>query len=497
MRQILQSDELAMRTTFTNLASGAPYLLAEQPYFRGVVLEKYSPMVGMWRQSVRNRRSEYLPPLGQKPAETVLQKYQLEPGRSVLKLGTDRILFGVAPAYRTAVRRNENLLSRPREHTLFGRKRSNRAFDYNILTTGFRNGQQLHLLANKKASDRNAVSKLPPTEDSGPGRLGGLIRQANEIVLRAEVDANDHFAVAKSLEEHFLVPGSYFYSLNPNPNIRNANLDPIEDFVTNHKTGHCEYFAGALVLMLRSQNVPARMVIGYHGGEYDPNNNLYQVRQLHAHAWVESLVPVASIPVNMRPYDANAIPVEFVWMRLDPTPFDNSYVNVGSDFSLTEFLSEALDYAQVMWDDYVLDMDSEWNWIIGLSAFIVILLVFRFVDPITRLLASRRSLRTRGGKRIPRRTIAFYRRLELLLERCWMQRPDNQTPREFAGLARAYLTESGCRNVSGVPRQVVDAYYQVRFGGHALDTHEAQAVEQALIQLADALDRQEVESTDG
>ena len=74
MRQILQSDELAMRTTFTNLASGAPYLLAEQPYFRGVVLEKYAPMVGTWRQSMRNRRSEYLPPSPQKPAETIFKK---------------------------------------------------------------------------------------------------------------------------------------------------------------------------------------------------------------------------------------------------------------------------------------------------------------------------------------------------------------------------------------------------------------------------------------
>ena len=42
--------------------------------------------------------------------------------------------------------------------------------------------------------------------------------------------------------------------------------------------------------MLRSQNIPARMVIGFKGGEFNTVGNYYQVRQLHAHAWVEAFL---------------------------------------------------------------------------------------------------------------------------------------------------------------------------------------------------------------
>ena len=44
---------------------------------------------------------------------------------------------------------------------------------------------------------------------------------------------------------------------------RDPTIDPIEDFVTKHPQGHCEYFATALTLMLRSLGIPARVVSGF------------------------------------------------------------------------------------------------------------------------------------------------------------------------------------------------------------------------------------------
>ena len=76
-------------------------------------------------------------------------------------------------------------------------------------------------------------------------------------------------------------------------------LDPIEDFVTKNPRGHCEYFATALCLMLRSQGIPARVVIGYRTGEFNRVSEVFHVRQLHAHTWVEAYLAPGQIPVEI------------------------------------------------------------------------------------------------------------------------------------------------------------------------------------------------------
>ena len=98
-------------------------------------------------------------------------------------------------------------------------------------------------------------------------------------------------------------------------------IDPIEDFVSNNPRGHCEYFATALALMLRSQGIPARVVLGYRCEEWNNLGKFYQVRQSDAHAWVEAYLAPRYIPRelrwgndNYRRWAAGA------WLRLDPTP---------------------------------------------------------------------------------------------------------------------------------------------------------------------------------
>ena len=67
-------------------------------------------------------------------------------------------------------------------------------------------------------------------------------------------------------------------------------LDPIEDFVFNRKEGHCEYFASALTMLLPAEGIPARMVNGFKGGDWNDLVRIMSVRQKHAHSWVEALV---------------------------------------------------------------------------------------------------------------------------------------------------------------------------------------------------------------
>ena len=73
------------------------------------------------------------------------------------------------------------------------------------------------------------------------------------------------------------------------------------EFVTQMDAGYCEYFATAMTAMLRSQDIPARYVVGYSTGQ-QTGSNTYQVRAMNAHAWVE--VYFADVG----------------WVRFDPTP---------------------------------------------------------------------------------------------------------------------------------------------------------------------------------
>src|SRR5205814_9510407 len=98
------------------------------------------------------------------------------------------------------------------------------------------------------------------------------------------------FDKAVALWRHFLAPGQYEYSLNLDIS-PDETIDPIEDFVANSRSGSCEYFASALAMMLRSQDIPARLVRGYKGGTFNTVGRYYLVQERDAHSWVEAWMP--------------------------------------------------------------------------------------------------------------------------------------------------------------------------------------------------------------
>lgn len=70
-----------------------------------------------------------------------------------------------------------------------------------------------------------------------------------------------------------------------------VGLDPIEWFLFDLKQGYCNYYATAMIVMLRSQGIPARMAAGFAQGEYDAATGQYIVREADAHTWVEAYFP--------------------------------------------------------------------------------------------------------------------------------------------------------------------------------------------------------------
>jgi transglutaminase-like putative cysteine protease len=75
----------------------------------------------------------------------------------------------------------------------------------------------------------------------------------------------------------------YFYTLEP-PRLQ---TDAVDDFLFTTKRGFCEHFASAFTLLARAAGIPARVVTGYQGGEFNPMGNYLIVRQSDAHAWSE------------------------------------------------------------------------------------------------------------------------------------------------------------------------------------------------------------------
>ena len=96
----------------------------------------------------------------------------------------------------------------------------------------------------------------------------------------------------------YLQSNTFTYSLRALPSSKN----PLEDFLFETKSGNCEFFASALAVMLRLNNIPARLVGGYRGGYFNDVGQYYLVPQKYAHAWVEAYVKPKG------------------WVRLDPTP---------------------------------------------------------------------------------------------------------------------------------------------------------------------------------
>jgi transglutaminase-like putative cysteine protease len=76
---------------------------------------------------------------------------------------------------------------------------------------------------------------------------------------------------------------------------------PVVDFVTRTKSGHCEYYATATVLLLRAAGVPARYATGYAVSERSALDDAWIARLRHRHAWAQAFVDGAWVDVDTTP----------------------------------------------------------------------------------------------------------------------------------------------------------------------------------------------------
>ena len=121
----------------------------------------------------------------------------------------------------------------------------------------------LQLGLSLSAADKNTLARIAAGISPGAGLDAGSFAQAASAYLRRQ----------------------HAYSLSPR--IPDGPGDPLVRWMASREPGHCELFAGALVLMARSAGFPARVVTGFKGGTWNAYSGNYTIRNSDAHAWVE------------------------------------------------------------------------------------------------------------------------------------------------------------------------------------------------------------------
>lgn len=151
-----------------------------------------------------------------------------------------------------------------------------------------------------------------------------------------EPSLEEREAIARILEQHLRTQFSYTLDLTPERR-RMAGKDPVVAFLTTVKRGHCVYFASAMTLMCQSLRVPARTVNGFRCDEYNPFGGHYIVRQSHAHAWVEVLLPRG-------------------WTTFDPT--SSREASVQDSGGLWQSIRHFFDFLECKWAETIVSYDA-------------------------------------------------------------------------------------------------------------------------------------------
>lgn len=277
---------------------------------------------------------------------------------------------------------------------------------------------------------------------------------------------------ARSVEQHLRRDYGYTLELP-----QREPADPLADFLFTRRKGHCEYFASAMAVMLRTLGIPSRLATGFQSGVYNPITDLWLVRASDAHTWVEAWIPGHG------------------WTSFDPTPPDPSSHS-------STLLSKAglyLDAAETFWQQWVVGYDpghqgtladrieqtvrglgARWvdslnglgpDWTAHAKAW-----TGRFGTPVVWVLAlacgacfggprlyrfllvRRRVQRVRRGQASVADATLLYDRMLHALKRRGYQKPAWFTPLEFARSLPATPLGATVRDFTG-------AYNALRFGG--------------------------------
>ncbi|MFZ0820083.1 MAG: DUF3488 and transglutaminase-like domain-containing protein [Candidatus Acidiferrales bacterium] len=149
------------------------------------------------------------------------------------------------------------------------------------------------------------------------------------LALEATAAATTPYDKARALEGYLRTHYGYTLDLTGSP-----GNDPLAHFLFERRAGHCEYFASAMTVMLRTLGIPARYINGFQTGEYNNIGGDFIVRASDAHSWVEAYFPGSG------------------WSTFDPTPVGDS-----APQGWTASVGKYWDWLALKWDEWVINYD--------------------------------------------------------------------------------------------------------------------------------------------
>lgn len=275
-----QSTALAFRVEFGDARPAQSEL-----YWRGLVFSDFDGVT--WRPN-RRAQQQWQPRPGQQPPiwieraiATVPEDVQLAPDsyEVILEPTQQNWLFGLD--YPFAQRPDIRLTS---DFTLLKDQPVTQQLRYNVL--------------------RFAPMRIDPILDDLSRRINVALPKKGNPQARAlaqqlfSQSGSDPIRYMQAIER-WINQTEFRYTLSP-PRLNNNRID---EFLFITKAGFCEHYSSSFTFMLRAVGIPARVVAGYQGGEPSRNGNVWEVRQMDAHAWTEVWLEDQG------------------WVRVDPTAF--------------------------------------------------------------------------------------------------------------------------------------------------------------------------------
>jgi hypothetical protein len=266
---------------------------------------------------------------------------------------------------------------------------------------------------------------------------------------------------------------------------------PLDVFLFDVRRGHCEYFASAMAIMLRTLGIPARNVTGFVGGRWNPYGGYYALRQGDAHSWVEAYVEGRG------------------WVSYDPTPPGRA--DAGPRQNWWSNLQALIDAMRTRWMTSVVgyDLRTQAGLLRGIMRFfsshgmggsaptnlhlgaadawkrhgktaLLLLLALAVLAAFVWWWMRRRGA-AQAARPLPPHVlmaVKLYRDLERVLSEYGYARPVARTPIEHVSA----LAAQGFVRVDEV-REITEHYMEVRYGGRELEDSEIVQLKAALARV--------------
>ena len=305
-------------------------------------------------------------------------------------------------------------------------------------------------------------------------RLSHPFTRVRELASKITQGTHDPWEKGKRIEAY--LKNNFGYTLKLT---QSQGLDPVEDFLFNRKKGHCEFFASAMVIMLRSLNIPARVVNGFLVEEWNDFGGYYLVREKDAHSWVEAYIAGKG------------------WIVFDPTPPQAGFWLRDTLFPL---VYQLYDYLELKWDSYVVAyniwdqrrmvqslLDTQNRLLVwtetqlralvdhisrvefSTSIFLLTSLILFVFGLLYRACRLPFSLKRHPG------VTKFYLRLLSILARKGISKERHLTPWEFA---QQVIDEKGDK--FACVGLITQRYYQSRYGGYRLSQDDLKQIDDLL-----------------